>query len=107
MELGRYDTPPVLEDEDKIIIFTKKQLGLSSVFVVLGIGIIAFFGFFHMAVLGVPVGIFTIIVGIFCVCVSMPEDRYLFGAGYTIFALLCRVLRRKLKRVIYARFGYK
>lgn len=107
MELGRYDTPPVLEDEDKILIFTKKQIGLSSLFVVIGIGIIAFFGFFHMAVLGVPIGVFIMLVGVFCVCVSMPEDRYLFGTGYTIFALLFRVLRRRMKRTVYARFGYK
>lgn len=109
MELGRYETPAELQDEDKIFIFTKKQVGLGSVVIILGIGIIALFVSLHMAIIGIVLGMIVIVVGVFSVLFKIPEDKYLFGTGNTIMSIGYRIIRRRIgkNRCIYVRNGYR
>lgn len=109
MELGRYETPAELQDEDKIFIFTKKQIGLGAAVIMLGIGIIVIFVCLHMAIIGIALGLFVGIIGVISILIKVPEDKYLFGTGNTIIAVAYRILRKRVgkKKCIYVRNGYK
>lgn len=95
--LGSYKVPKKLKDEDKWFkFFTKTQLLVMLIALMLGIvGLVAFVSI-GMVVLGILFLLLPIIVAAICVFFKIPEDKYLIGGGEYIGTILLLLLRKQL-----------
>lgn len=96
MSYGEHRVPDPLQDEDKWLRLTKRQMLIIIVPLLLGLGIIKITS--SMGVL--PMGIFLTVVlvvltGAFLL-VDVPPEKYLFGSGNKLEIIALRLLLKKL-----------
>lgn len=101
-----HSIPSEFTDEDKWFKFFKKR---NLVVIAAGLGVTGFF--FKIATpfgLGVPLGLFGIVVTVIATIITMiplPETNYLKGGGQTLDVILLRRYIRKKNKKIYIK-GY-
>ncbi len=103
-ELGSYDIPKELKDEDKWFrYFTKRQLayvGAGILIDALMLSALSKIGLFEV---GLALAELVLIVAFIIAFGKIPEDRYLMGGGYNASTIILRLISKKLpkNKVIY------
>ena len=107
--IGSYKVPAKFKDEDKWFkFFTKTQLAVVLIALVVGIQQLMFFISVDLLVIGIVLLILILLVTGVCTFISMPQDKYLMGGGKKLGVILLLLIRKKLKpyRVIFVK-NYK
>lgn len=102
-QLGQYKTPGELKDEDKWFkFFTKKQLVIAIVVLIIDWNIAVIFNKIHLIVIGITLDILITIIMAIITLFPMPQSKYIFGGGMPLYRLVLRIILRKtFNRKIY------
>ncbi len=96
-QLGQYKTPGELKDEDKWFkFFTKKQLVIAIVVLIIDWNIAVIFNKIHLIVIGITLDVFITIVMAIITLLPMPANKHIFGGGLPLYRIAYRILIRKL-----------
>lgn len=94
-QLGNYRIPREVEDEDKWFrYFTKKQLAVLVIVLLIDWKVCSFFYKLHCIVIGITLAILFLIIALAAVMIKMPRIKYLYG-GIGLDILLIRIIIRK------------
>lgn len=105
MSYGDHRVPDPLQDEDKWMHLTKRQMLMIMAPLLLGIGIIKITGMLGLLPLGIFfVVVLVVITGAFLL-VDVPPEKYLFGSGNKLEIIALRLFIKKLpmNRKIYTK----
>ena len=105
-ELGSYQIPKELKDEDKWFkYFTKKQLIVVGSALGISALILSFFAGVHMLPVGICISEVILLLSVTATFIRIPTDKYLIGGGYHIAVILWRFICRKLpkNKVLYVK----
>ena len=106
--LGNYTIPKELKDEDKWFrFFTKTQLLHIGAAALIDLGIISFFRLIKVPYVSIILSEIVMICAVIVAFVPVPTDRFMIGGGYSLRAIMVRLVRKKFRknRVIYVK-GY-
>jgi len=96
MPIGKYKVPRELQDEDKWLkFFTKRQLAILIVALLIDLGLITIFQKLHIVVVGVVLALIILISAAAVVYLKMPRSRHTHGGGLGLDTIVLRILKRK------------
>lgn len=96
MPIGKYKVPRELQDEDRWLkFFTKRQLAILIVALLIDFGVITVFYRLHLVVVGVVLAILIFVFALAIIYLKMPRSRHTHGGGLGFDTIVTRIIKRK------------